>query len=173
METEQEDNHHSDDYYNYDDVEAVSINKCGCFRFFSYFNYHPHDGETRAFIRHISVDPLKNDTWLATRIKRLKEFSELIAGPKWKNFIRKFGKKPRKGNSSFQYDPESYALNFNDSGVNDDEEDDSLPLTFKHSTKNDISTIEIRARTRTSGDHELHIVVIRIKFDIIVIIVFR
>ncbi|KAI3496033.1 hypothetical protein L1887_38383 [Cichorium endivia] len=129
MEHEQQGDHISDDYYNYDDQETISGNNCGCFRLFSYYNYTHHEGETTAFIHHKSGDIRDKTSWLMNRFKRFREFSELIAGPKWKNFIRKFSKKPKKGNSSFQYDPESYALNFND-GVGDDSEDGSLPRSF-------------------------------------------
>ncbi|KAL2480205.1 NHL domain-containing protein [Abeliophyllum distichum] len=45
--------------------------------------------------------------------KKTREWSELVAGPKWKTFIRQFnktGSKPKK----FQYDQLSYALNFDE-----------------------------------------------------------
>ncbi|CAI9293477.1 unnamed protein product [Lactuca saligna] len=133
MEHEQQSNHISNDYYNSDNEEAVSGNKCGCFHLFSYFNYHHHDGETAVFIHHRlgERDIGDKNSWLMNRFKRFREFSEVIAGPKWKNFIRKFSKKPRKGNSSpFQYDPESYALNFNDSVGDESDYDCSLPRSF-------------------------------------------
>ena len=54
------------------------------------------------------------ETWLKNKAKKVKEISEVLAGPKWKNFIRRFSiygintkRKPR-----FHYDPKSYALNF-------------------------------------------------------------
>ncbi|KAI3701554.1 hypothetical protein L6452_26730 [Arctium lappa] len=130
MEHEQEG---SDDYYNPHDDDAVSGNGCGCFRLFSYFDNRHHDGsETTAFIHHRLGDTVEKDSWLMIRFKRLKELSELVAGPKWKNFIRKFSKKPKKGNSQFQYDPESYALNFNDDcgGGGGDGDDDFLSRSF-------------------------------------------
>ncbi|GJY49188.1 hypothetical protein Tco_0439144 [Tanacetum coccineum] len=120
MEHEQQGNDMSHDYYNYDDDEMVSSNGCGCFRVLSYFHTRHHVEESTAFIYHRPGDVTDNDSWLMSRFMRLKEFSEFVAGPKWKNFIRKFSKKPRKGNVSFQYDPHSYALNFN-GDVNDDD----------------------------------------------------
>ncbi|XP_076898282.1 uncharacterized protein LOC143551822 [Bidens hawaiensis] len=128
MDHDQQPNHISNDYYNHDCEDIVFTNGCGCFRLFSYFDTRHHDGETTSFIYHRAGDVLDNDGWLMTRFKNMKEFSEVVAGPKWKNFIRRFSKKPRKGNSPFQYDPESYALNFNDSGGGGD--DDSLPCSF-------------------------------------------
>nr|XP_043629727.1 uncharacterized protein LOC122601014 [Erigeron canadensis] len=130
MEHEQEGNDISYDYDKYDDEETISGHGCGCFRVFSYFSTRPYDGESTAFIYHRSGDVLDNESWLMSRLKAIKEFSEVVAGPKWKNFIRKFSKKqPRRGNSPFQYDPESYALNFNDvSG--DAGDDESLPRSF-------------------------------------------
>ncbi|EYU23644.1 hypothetical protein MIMGU_mgv1a024779mg [Erythranthe guttata] len=58
--------------------------------------------------------------WLVEKLKKLKELSEMVAGPKWKNFVRRIGKfcSPKKHvnstqqNAQFQYSPESYALNF-------------------------------------------------------------
>ncbi|KNA06855.1 hypothetical protein SOVF_177190 [Spinacia oleracea] len=49
-------------------------------------------------------------------LKKMREWSEIIAGPKWKTFIRRFnrGGKSATGSGKFQYDPLSYALNFDD-----------------------------------------------------------
>ncbi|KAF3447067.1 hypothetical protein FNV43_RR12247 [Rhamnella rubrinervis] len=57
------------------------------------------------------------ESWLVTKAKKVKEASEVLAGPKWKNFIRSINKKRRTTSLSsmqFQYDPQSYALNFDD-----------------------------------------------------------
>ncbi|RZR89043.1 hypothetical protein BHM03_00016742 [Ensete ventricosum] len=44
-----------------------------------------------------------------------REWSELVAGPRWKTFIRRFGRNPNRGRAAgFQYDPLSYALNFDE-----------------------------------------------------------
>lgn len=62
------------------------------------------------------------------KLKKAQEVSEVLAGPKWKTFIRKISgyvKNKKQKNNQFQYDPESYALNF-DGGV-DREEDRLLP----------------------------------------------
>ncbi|XP_014499011.1 uncharacterized protein LOC106760094 [Vigna radiata var. radiata] len=70
----------------------------------------------------------KGDSWVSCKLRNIKEFTEVIAGPKWKTFIRKlsgYGKKQQK--NRFQYDEHSYALNFN-SGAQS--EDDDMPPTF-------------------------------------------
>ncbi|EEF52032.1 uncharacterized protein LOC8289037 [Ricinus communis] len=65
-------------------------------------------------------------------LKKIREWSEIVAGPKWKTFIRRFNRCNRgsgngRHNGKFQYDPLSYALNF-DEGQNghfhDEENDD-------------------------------------------------
>lgn len=71
-----------------------------------------------------------------TAFKKIREWSELVAGPKWKTFIRRFNRNSRGSGSGhnrhgrkFQYDPLSYALNFDEgpggqNGNFDDENDD-------------------------------------------------
>lgn len=56
------------------------------------------------------------------QFKKIKEWSELVAGPKWKTFIRQFKKKQSK-QSKFQYDPESYSLNFDEGQALTDDDD--------------------------------------------------
>ncbi|KAK8954550.1 hypothetical protein KSP39_PZI002613 [Platanthera zijinensis] len=52
---------------------------------------------------------------------KLRDWSELVGGPRWKNFIRRFNRNSRNPRGStrlgakFQYDPLSYALNFDES----------------------------------------------------------
>ncbi|XP_027361991.1 uncharacterized protein LOC113869728 [Abrus precatorius] len=70
----------------------------------------------------------RGDSWVSCKLRKMKEVSEVIAGPKWKTFIRKlggYGKKQQK--NRFQYDEHSYALNFN-SGAQS--EDDDMPPSF-------------------------------------------
>ncbi|PWA54431.1 hypothetical protein CTI12_AA433850 [Artemisia annua] len=54
-----------------------------------------------------------------TALKKLREWSEIVAGPKWKTFIRRFNRNRsfNKGNK-YQYDQLNYKLNF----------DEGLPL---------------------------------------------
>uniref|UniRef100_A0A5B7BUC9 NHL domain-containing protein n=1 Tax=Davidia involucrata TaxID=16924 RepID=A0A5B7BUC9_DAVIN len=51
--------------------------------------------------------------WWSNGWKNVKVWSELVAGPRWKTFIRRFNKN-RVGGGKFHYDPLSYALNFDD-----------------------------------------------------------
>ncbi|GFP95459.1 hypothetical protein PHJA_001690200 [Phtheirospermum japonicum] len=50
-------------------------------------------------------------------LKKIREWSEIVAGPRWKTFIRRFNRN-RAGSggrhANFQYDPLSYAMNFDD-----------------------------------------------------------
>lgn len=74
-------------------------------------------------------------SWWSEGIKALKkarEWSELAAGPKWKTFIRRFNKTTARSKSGkFQYDPYSYALNFDEGvGQNGQFEDDRVHRDF-------------------------------------------
>lgn len=114
------------------DIPDDETSSLSCFRLFCCFD--THDSESAGFLyQQPSGDLINQDTWIMKRVKSVKEYSELVAGPKWKNFIRRFSKKPKWKNSSnttpFQYDPQSYALNFND-GSNYKEDDDLLPRSF-------------------------------------------
>ncbi|XP_042065348.1 uncharacterized protein LOC121808843 [Salvia splendens] len=57
---------------------------------------------------------VQEKAWVATQFKKVKQWSEVVAGPKWKNLIRKIGRlcHCHKRKQPFQYSPESYALNF-------------------------------------------------------------
>lgn len=68
--------------------------------------------------------------WLdkgVTALKKVREWSELVAGPKWKTFIRRFNRTSaasRSKSGRFQYDPMSYALNFDEGAVQDGQFDE-------------------------------------------------
>ncbi|KAF8407944.1 hypothetical protein HHK36_007084 [Tetracentron sinense] len=66
--------------------------------------------------------------------KRLREWSEIVAGPRWKTFIRRFNKNRSGGagkQGKFQYDPLSYALNFDEGpGQNGNSDDDYVHRDF-------------------------------------------
>ncbi|KDP45384.1 hypothetical protein JCGZ_09633 [Jatropha curcas] len=61
----------------------------------------------------------KEEPWWKRGWKKMKEWSEIVAGPKWKTLIRKIGRKRqsnsgKQGTGKFHYDPLSYALNFDE-----------------------------------------------------------
>ncbi|KAL3723176.1 hypothetical protein ACJRO7_035366 [Eucalyptus globulus] len=60
------------------------------------------------------VGDMPDDPWWARGWHRVREWSELVAGPRWKTFIRRFNKDRFGRNSQFRYDPLSYALNFDE-----------------------------------------------------------
>ncbi|XP_047336909.1 uncharacterized protein LOC124940435 [Impatiens glandulifera] len=67
------------------------------------------------------------EKWYRNAFMKLREWSELVAGPEWKTFIRKFSKRSSSTKQGkFQYDPMSYALNFEDAqgGHNRDFDED-------------------------------------------------
>lgn len=78
-------------------------------------------------------------------LKKLREISEIVAGPRWKTFIRRFNRSRSGGGGSsagrqgtkFQYDPLSYALNFDEGpGQNGDfDADDDYPLFRNFSSR--------------------------------------
>ncbi|XP_027332886.1 uncharacterized protein LOC113847799 [Abrus precatorius] len=75
------------------------------------------------------------DRWWSRGLRalmKLREWSEIVAGPRWKTFIRRFNRNrnsKRMGMAKYQYDPSSYALNFDD-GQNGDFHDDSPIRNF-------------------------------------------
>ncbi|KAL2534840.1 hypothetical protein Adt_08191 [Abeliophyllum distichum] len=115
--------------------EAGSVGGCACFRLFC-FGWNRENEEEKSHMLQGEKEP-----WLVKELKKLKEFSEVVAGPKWKNFIRKIGKlcNEKKSKTQFQYSPESYALNF----ACDDDHDDLVcsfpsrfaPQAFQRSTE--------------------------------------
>ena len=74
----------------------------------------------------------RSESWWSRKLKVLKEISEKIAGPKWKNFIRSFSKKKKvKRDVDFTYDLENYSLNFDEGGDNPSPERYVAPVVIK------------------------------------------
>ncbi|CAI9097464.1 OLC1v1033897C1 [Oldenlandia corymbosa var. corymbosa] len=108
------------------EVDQSSSSWCCCFQ----FGGGRRSQESRSLLQD-DGEYVQRESWFVTRLKKLKEFSELVAGPKWKNFIRKFGKnsKPKKfTRTEYMYSPNSYALNFADTRF--EEEEDDLFVSF-------------------------------------------
>ncbi|XP_057420866.1 uncharacterized protein LOC130714906 [Lotus japonicus] len=76
-----------------------------------------------------SHSTVSGDRWWSRGIRALKkvrEWSEILAGPRWKTFIRRLSHhRSHKRMTKYQYDPFSYALNF-DEGQNGDFPDDGF-----------------------------------------------
>ncbi|KAF5749564.1 hypothetical protein HS088_TW04G01534 [Tripterygium wilfordii] len=113
-----------DDYV----VEDESPSGCACFKFFSFKN-HRRSNDNNEYNHLLNQREENREGWWAEKLRKVKETTELVAGPKWKNFIRKIGgyfnKKRLQRNNKFQYDPQSYALNF-DGGIDEEEDDDLI-----------------------------------------------
>ncbi|KAJ9131192.1 hypothetical protein P3X46_035278 [Hevea brasiliensis] len=114
--------------------ERSTASGCNCFQLFSFKWHQNNDYENRHLLNRQKGDNQHEESWVMRQLKKVKEVSEVVAGPKWKTFIRKVGgyiknTKKQKNNydNQFHYDPESYALNF-DAGV--DREDDLLLPVF-------------------------------------------
>ncbi|CAK7338523.1 unnamed protein product [Dovyalis caffra] len=115
MSHEQEGYDHLDDH----EEETYSPTGCCCFRLFTFNSRRNNERDYDL----LNQNGEHRDPWLVRKLNKVKEASEVLAGPKWKTFIRKIGafiKKKKQRNNQFQYDAESYALNF------DREEDDNL-----------------------------------------------
>ncbi|KAI4376717.1 hypothetical protein MLD38_014446 [Melastoma candidum] len=119
--------HEGEDYYGSDEV---SPSGCGCFC----FNWWRQGHGARGYRPYQKGERGTGggESWLANKLKGVKEASEVVAGPKWKTFIRKVGgylkEKKNRNRFGFGYDAESYALNF-DKGM-EGEEDAGLLMSY-------------------------------------------
>ncbi|CAN4082476.1 unnamed protein product [Withania somnifera] len=111
-----------------EELQDLEFTKRGCCFCFPSFRC-----ERRVWERVSTSDQKEEPHWWdngLNAVMKVREWSELVAGPKWKTFIRRFNKNRSKGNK-FNYDPLSYALNFDDGpGANDQSEDDRLFRDF-------------------------------------------
>ncbi|TKY54749.1 hypothetical protein E2542_SST19161 [Spatholobus suberectus] len=106
-----------------EDFEEASSSGCGCgcFRGFGlkkWWQGHEEEG------KRLLDQKGEEESWVVEKLRKAKEVSEVIAGPKWKTFIRKisgYGKKVKQQRNRFQYDEHSYALNFNSGAQSEDE----------------------------------------------------
>ncbi|XVE97372.1 hypothetical protein REPUB_Repub03eG0014000 [Reevesia pubescens] len=105
-----------DDDYSQDFEETFSSSGCGCFRGLCWCGQNSNEGHGHV----LQAEEIRSESWLKKKTKELKEISEVLAGPRWKNFIRRFSihgiNKKRRSMMQFQYDPQSYELNF-DEGI--------------------------------------------------------
>ncbi|XP_059638112.1 uncharacterized protein LOC132280024 [Cornus florida] len=108
--------------------ETVWASGCGCLRLFCFTRSRTNNETEDTTL----LGAEHKETWLVKKLKKAKEVSEQLAGPKWKNLVRKISKyfNNKKSKTQFQYDPNSYALNFDDHRVNNVEEEDASLLAF-------------------------------------------
>ncbi|CAN6814339.1 unnamed protein product [Brassica oleracea] len=98
---------------------------CSCFPTFrSRSSTYSSWGRIRTVDDNHSVDHGDEPPWWKRAALMIREWSEIVAGPRWKTFIRRFNRDPRRGrdwdaSEKFQYDPLSYSLNFD---ADDDDE---------------------------------------------------
>jgi len=101
---------------------------CGCFRGFDIKKWwRESDEEDKGLLDEKRGE---GESWVVEKLRKAKEASEVIAGPKWKTFIRKisgYGKKMKQQRNRFQYDEQSYNLNFNSGAQSEDE---GMPYSF-------------------------------------------
>ncbi|KAH6757017.1 hypothetical protein C2S53_009251 [Perilla frutescens var. hirtella] len=68
-------------------------------------------------IRTAEIGGSGNSVWSrgVGAVMKIREWSELVAGPRWKTFIRRFNRNRSGGkHANFQYDALSYAMNFDE-----------------------------------------------------------
>ncbi|KAK3211582.1 hypothetical protein Dsin_016288 [Dipteronia sinensis] len=117
--------------------EGLRSNGCGCFPGLCFRwkkrNNNNGGGGNTYLLHHQQQQQQEQETresWLVRKAKKVREISELLAGPKWKTFIRRFSVNNSNNNNNynkksrmqFHYDPQSYKLNFDDGICREDEE---------------------------------------------------
>lgn len=107
-----------------DDEELqATFSKKGCCFFIPCFSGSGQRESGSASWKRIRFGEVReDDKWWKKAVMKVREWSELVAGPKWKTFIRRFNKN-RTGVKKFNYDPVDYAKNFDGGGVDCDDED--------------------------------------------------
>ncbi|XP_039025898.1 uncharacterized protein LOC120159369 [Hibiscus syriacus] len=101
-----------DDEYTHYFKDTSSSSGCGCFGRFCWWRRN-----TSGYMVQVQSEEVRRESWVKRKAKKLREISEILAGPRWKNFIRRFSsyginKRRRSMMTQFQYDPRSYQLNF-------------------------------------------------------------
>lgn len=118
----------------YEEIQEIAFASSGCCFWIPCFR-SDHRPKSRLWGRIPTAENEKEDSsiehWWAKPLLKMREWSELVAGPKWKTFIRQFNKGRPTKQGKFQYDPLSYSLNFDEGpGENADLDDDRLRRDF-------------------------------------------
>ncbi|XP_010426272.1 PREDICTED: uncharacterized protein LOC104711277 [Camelina sativa] len=71
---------------------------------------------------------LQEPRWWVRAFLKIREWSEIVAGPRWKTFMRRFNRDRPRGRkwddtANFRYDPLSYTLSFEDEYKDDDDDE--------------------------------------------------
>lgn len=117
----------------HEDEPEILESGCGCFRSFWCTGQRRvviGNSDDRSYL--LTERGEHRELWVVKQLKKLKEVSELIAGPKWKNFLRKIGaycNNRVKRRKDFRYDSYDYALNF-DVGIDEDDNEYGAGLGF-------------------------------------------
>ncbi|KAK7832054.1 uncharacterized protein LOC136068684 [Quercus suber] len=98
-------------------ADSASGSGCSCFRLFDFRQKQSNDNESKHLLQQ--------------KGEHNKQVTGVLARLKWNTFMKKFSRfgfnKNKKEKNRFQYDPRSYALNFDDRFDNDE---DALVISF-------------------------------------------
>ncbi|XP_022997532.1 uncharacterized protein LOC111492425 [Cucurbita maxima] len=98
------------------DEVGVSYSSCGCF--FGFGSRLSRSSSVRCRYLLLRENEEVKQSWMMKKVKRFKDIIKAMAGRKWRSFINGIVNKRR--SVRFQYDPRSYALNF-DEGMGEEE----------------------------------------------------
>ncbi|KGN62974.1 uncharacterized protein LOC105434671 [Cucumis sativus] len=99
------------------DQVGVSYSSCGCFFGFRSRLSRVRGGYLPLQSNRKTEEVKQHQSWMMTKVKRLNEIIKAVAGRKWRSLINGIINKRR--SVRFQYDPRSYALNF-DEGIEEE-----------------------------------------------------
>lgn len=103
-----------------EDDHEVGVSYSSCGYFFGFGSRVFRNSNVRC--RYLPLQPYREDeevkqNWVMKKVKRFKEIIKAVARRKWRSFIN--GIIDKRKSVRFQYDPRSYALNF-DEGIGEE-----------------------------------------------------